>query len=305
MVERQRHYVIILKKHKGERVLFLDSDVIILKRFLKDLNSKLDYYSIVHQGVGIIAVNSNEETIRCWENLVDSLEKTPEHLRKSGFPETEFQNHVEDWAKTTNNYKWFSWLPKEYGYLCKDAYIYHAMNGGTNILEKKCAIEVAQKTIESLNSENPNPLFHIKNNKDYQACNNSIVASHGFFLLPKGGEVSGNIFSKKIIFNCDYAKEKGVQKEMDTFSNDLQILESKDKMAEFKDFILKKYFNGLLFNYEELNDKFKKENAWELFYGWSNNWDPEEDKQLTLKSAEEKSSNYYCSFKFIFSAVFL
>ena len=64
-------------------------------------------------------------------------------------------------------------------------------------------------------------------------------------------------------------------------------------MAEFKDFILKKYFNGLLFNYEELNDKFKKENAWELFYGWSNNWDPEEDKQLTLKSAEEKSSNYF------------
>tara|TARA_R100000664_G_scaffold18454_1_gene27511 strand:- start:8156 stop:9097 length:942 start_codon:yes stop_codon:yes gene_type:complete len=151
MTHRMAHYLRVLKKNKGKKVLFLDGDIIILQPFLHDLEERLDNYDILHQGGGILAFNSNEHTIKLFEDFVNQCIATKPEDRPPGFPEFELQAAFKEYYDSSL----VSLLPEQYGYLCEDPYMYHAMNSGNTMPEKMVILTWAEQIAIKLRNVKP------------------------------------------------------------------------------------------------------------------------------------------------------
>ena len=180
MLERVLFYLQTLKKHKNEKVLFLDCDIIIFQPFIDNLEKLLKEKDILHQGGGVLAFNSNERTIDLFQGFIDRCLKIPIDKRPPAFPEFELQDSFKELGSSS----WIAKLPEEYGYLCEDSYIYHAMNGGNTILEKKAILAGSFMAYDILQKNKVNELF--KDSERYQSFKKNkenIIFSHGFLCI--------------------------------------------------------------------------------------------------------------------------
>jgi len=150
MMFRLEKYLEILKRHEGEQVLFLDADVVIYGDFIDDLKERLkekDFLAQHHTNektfcAGIMAFNSNERTIHFWEEAVAHCAAVPTQERQPGFPEIELNEALGE-SGSQAEVEWFGYLPDKYGYIGKDSYMYHAINGGNTVAQKRFILRLA------------------------------------------------------------------------------------------------------------------------------------------------------------------
>lgn len=146
MMRRLLEYLRILKIHKGERVLFMDADIVFFRPFVSDLCSRLEEKDLLHQGGGFLAFNSNEKTINFLQELCDYCQSKPKDELVDGFPEFELVEFLFDADRS----EWIEELPEKYGFMTEESYFYHAMNGGSSMLEKLYTLNLAQNIDNSL-----------------------------------------------------------------------------------------------------------------------------------------------------------
>ena len=88
------------------------------------------------------------------KGFIDKCLQIPVDERPGAFPEFELQNSFKEEGGT-----WVAKLPEEYGYLCENSYIYHAMNGGNTMLEKKSILSGAYKIYDLLQQNKISEIF--------------------------------------------------------------------------------------------------------------------------------------------------
>lgn len=191
MLERIEKYLEILEEHVGEAILFLDADVVFFENFVDDLLEKMATKDFLMQGTnsgsgcgGIMAINSNEQTLSFWREFVNECRDIRREDRAPGFPEVQINEKINDW-KSKNKMSWFSFLPPEYGYFSEGCKIYHAINGGHTLIEKKAVLQFVSN------------LFLNKDRKNIQEF-------HQFKLMKKEGY--NNIFSLGFFYQADHTK---------------------------------------------------------------------------------------------------
>ena len=146
MMRRLFEYLRILKMHEGERVLFMDADIVVFRPFIGDLCSRLEEKDLLHQGGGFLAFNSNEKTINFLHDLCNYCQNKSKDELVEGFPEVELNEFLSDIDRS----EWIEKLPEKYGWITEQSYFYHAMNGGGSMLEKMYTLSLAQKVDDSL-----------------------------------------------------------------------------------------------------------------------------------------------------------
>ena len=165
MLARIEKYLEILKSHIGQQVLFLDADVVILDNFIDDLETRLTYHDMLIQDTpsgkgcaGIMAFNVNEQTMSFWKEVVEHCREIPIVKRQHGYPEVELNEKIDEWQKK-GNMDWYSTLPQEYGYICENSKIYHAINGGSSVLEKLTMLNLATQFVKCLKFRDHSEIF--------------------------------------------------------------------------------------------------------------------------------------------------
>jgi len=144
MLFRLEMYLTYIRQHRDEIVVFLDCDTLIFKDFSADLNERLKDHDLLHQNGSFIALKVSDRMVKFWEELIEYCRDAP---RGPGFPEFQFHEFL-----ALTSLKW-SRLPKEYGYLCPQAYTYHALNGGTSIFEKALVLGYIWYIYEDIQKE--------------------------------------------------------------------------------------------------------------------------------------------------------
>tara|TARA_R110000824_G_scaffold87260_3_gene215187 strand:- start:1587 stop:2645 length:1059 start_codon:yes stop_codon:yes gene_type:complete len=240
MLERLAMYVDIIKKHQGEIVVLLDADIVIFENFIDDIGERLKKRDFLHQGMGIMALNSNSTTIEFWESFLDKCRGILPHERQDGYPEIEFRDLIIE----KQGEGWCEKLPPEYGYLCENTYMYHAMNGGSTLSEKRTVLNIALAINKNIKQKQPLPMEEAFYNSKYNT-----IHSIGYYCGTHGpatdGEEGGAWLLRQI--GSEYLK---------------RVVDEGETMGKIFDNICR------------LND-FEVEPR--LYKAWKYSWDPDSD----------------------------
>ena len=131
MLHRQQFYLTMVRENMGNKLLFLDCDVVCTQPFLDEISHILDTCDFAMQKnyiAGIWGVSCNENTLAFFEDFVKSIESIPPDARQDGYPQFELEACIEN-ARAKQQLNVVT-LPPKYGYLCPEMVIYHAINGG-------------------------------------------------------------------------------------------------------------------------------------------------------------------------------
>jgi len=145
MLDRIQYYREYIREHLGEKVLFLDCDVVFLRPFKEEILEALEEDDFVMQktfNAGIWGVNCNERSLAFFNYFADFISAIPPTDRPDGFPQPELESAIKEWH-AQDRLKALE-LPEEYGYLTPDTRIYHAVNGGKTVFAKWCILTLAQ-----------------------------------------------------------------------------------------------------------------------------------------------------------------
>jgi len=137
MFKRQQFYRDMVKKYRGQKLLFIDADVICVNPFIEELSQILDSCEFAMQQnyiAGIWGVNCTDRVVEFFENFVKYLESIPPEERQDGFPQFELGDFIEKYR--TNNMLIVKELPEKYGFFTPDMVMYHAINGGKSAQQK-------------------------------------------------------------------------------------------------------------------------------------------------------------------------
>jgi len=149
MLKRMVAYRDYVKGHMGQKVLFLDCDVVFLQSIKEEMLSFLDDYDFAMQkrfNCGIWGVNCNERSLDFFTSFVDYICQLELYQE-----EIEVTNTIKEWVKQ-NRLKALE-LPKDYGFITPNTKIYHAVNGGRSIFSKFCILKMVEKIDFSLDSQ--------------------------------------------------------------------------------------------------------------------------------------------------------
>ena len=145
MLDRIQYYREYIRQHLGEKVLFLDCDVVFLRPFKEEILEALkkqDFVMQKHFNAGIWGANCNERSLAFFNYFVDFISAIPPTDRPDGFPQPELESAIKEWH-AQDRLKALE-LPEEYGYLTPNTRIYHAVNGGKTVFAKWCILTLAQ-----------------------------------------------------------------------------------------------------------------------------------------------------------------
>ena len=149
MLKRMVAYRDYVKDHMGQKVLFLDCDVIFLQPVKEEMLSFLDDYDFAMQkrfNAGIWGVNCNKRSLDFFTSFVDYICQLEVYQE-----EKEVTNTIKEWVKQ-NRLKALE-LPKDYGFITPNTKIYHAVNGGRSIFSKFCILKMVKKIDFSIDSQ--------------------------------------------------------------------------------------------------------------------------------------------------------
>lgn len=161
IADRVKYNKKVVKNNQGEVVLFLDADIVILDRFVEDLNhilSSCDYaFQSSHGTVegfngGIQAVNCNSRSLRFFEKLDKRI--ALEGIDKSD-PEKHWRDTLSEMSKAGDLN--ICPLPPDYGFLNSKTKMYHAINGGTTLEQKTIVLSLVNQI---RNNEEIFPAFY-------------------------------------------------------------------------------------------------------------------------------------------------
>jgi hypothetical protein len=142
MLDRVKKNFEIMQKSKGEKILFLDCDCVVLDYFVDHLSELLEDADYMFQSRGgtidgfnggLQAVKVTDATMEFFKRLIKILETSP--IEDDLFPEGYFKILLSTMTKSGELNA--QGLPPEYGFLNKNTKIYHAINGGISIIEKE------------------------------------------------------------------------------------------------------------------------------------------------------------------------
>lgn len=142
MLDRVKKNFEVMQKNPGEKILFLDCDCIVLDYFVDHLSELLESADYMFQSRGgtiegfnggIQAVKVTDATMEFFKRLIKVLENSS--LEDDLFPEGYFKTLLS--MMTKSGELTAQGLPPEYGFLNKNTKIYHAINGGSSIIEKE------------------------------------------------------------------------------------------------------------------------------------------------------------------------
>jgi hypothetical protein len=185
MRKRIEIYRDIVKKNQGKKILFLDCDVIFMRNFKQEILDILEDHDMCMQSpgynAGIWGVKCTEKTIQFFEEFEAKISIIPEGERPDGYPQFELVELLEKWEKDREMQ--VCHLGEEFGYLCRNTRIYHAVNGGDSGLAKIATLALAWECWAGLNG--------IEDWRKTNDCN-SITMLFMDWLTNKMGHTFGN-----------------------------------------------------------------------------------------------------------------
>lgn len=157
-------YVEIVKANIGNKILFLDCDVIMIQNCKQELLDILDDCDMCFQSpgfnAGIWGVRCSSTTAEFFQSFYDHISAVKPEDRPDGYPQFELKDMVITWQKQKKIK--VTELPREYGFLCDDTKIYHAVNGGHSVLAKITSLALGWETIHTMKGLTlPSPLIQV------------------------------------------------------------------------------------------------------------------------------------------------
>ena len=153
MRKRIEIYRDIVKKNLGKKILFLDCDVIFMRNFKQEILDILEDHDMCMQSpgynAGIWGVKCTEKTFQFFEEFEAKISGLEPGERPDGYPQFELVELLEKWEKDREMH--ICHLGEEFGYLCRDTRIYHAVNGGNSGLAKIATLAIAWECWAALN----------------------------------------------------------------------------------------------------------------------------------------------------------
>jgi len=137
MLERIKTYLALVKNNKGQKILFLDCDVVATAPFKEEILAYLDEWDFVMQQnyiAGIWGVNCNDRSINFFEEFVSLIAQIPPEERQDGYPQFELGDHITH--SIENQHLKVLELPEKFGFLTPETVLYHAINAGAAIPAK-------------------------------------------------------------------------------------------------------------------------------------------------------------------------
>ena len=150
MLNRLIYYQQYIRSHQGEKVLFLDCDVVFLQPIKEEILHFLDEHDFAMQKnfiAGIWGINCNERSLKFFDNFIEHLQQIPPPDRQDGFPQFELGDKIVEF-RDAMKLKVLE-LPEEYGFLTHNTKIYHAINGGESVFSKFCVLKAAASVCQS------------------------------------------------------------------------------------------------------------------------------------------------------------
>ena len=155
MLRRIQTYAKIVKQNYGQKILFLDCDILVTGPFKEELLSYLDEYDFAMQQnyiAGIWGVNCNQRSIDFFDRFVKLIESIPGPARPNGYPQFELCDFIDICAEegTLSVLE----LPEKFGFLTKDTVIYHAINAGMALPAKAITLFFATCFLQQARANN-------------------------------------------------------------------------------------------------------------------------------------------------------
>jgi hypothetical protein len=145
MRRRIAAYSQIVKQQAGNKILFLDCDVVVLQDCKAELCEILDEADMCLQSpgfnAGIWGVNCTPAAIAFFEQFTDLISGIPTDERQPGYPQFELRDFITE--QQENGAINVHELSEDYGWLSRNTKIYHAINGGHSALSKFLVLTIA------------------------------------------------------------------------------------------------------------------------------------------------------------------